>query len=864
MLVARARGESRDTENCEENAYSHATGRSVRKSTSSVDLIVLQLRGPLGRGIMPVVKRALVFLAIAPALAASCADDTLPVSGTDAGGPDGVTPLVDAAPDHVRVAYDGAGPPPSPRTPVAAELVDGRASLQALMFAAGEMQISGEPFASHFAGRNLPDYDRTYLPTDQYIINNGGDEPTPVTDLFGFSTAVESYEYSKYHMNMIAQQTSAGLSLQNGPVVSAHEPGATPLERIKSIAARLMTAAGTDVAGYAVLPPPANNTQNYLGFNGLWPTFAPFRSFDTATVKPHHEVVKSCTFQGGYGGIPTFGQTVPEYECAYNSLHIGTTSGADPAMDLVARAAAVESVLVPGVLGLATWKEALWAIDFTGRLHDAASNPVNDVAASDRNKVGTSQNLVLGTDPLGAVRGTFIGSTPLEGMWGLLMLAEMENAAELLVTQLTTTDGATLSGFPTKAAALSYDYTSPLRWFPAAVKATEDTTAPFPVLVSLAIDDAKSRSEDLAGLLLGNAMFFGMTDARNAALGQQLGLTLTFDGDPFPLDNGFADGEETAHDRALGVLRVAFVNLDRMHADPTLGVLLDTATVSAGVVTRGDTVTTTSLAHAVIGLRQTLLSLNASITQYGAADPDPAADAKGILNDAPIHPPGGSRTFSARVRKVLEDNAKFVRDVLTKDDGTVFNGAKIAGGAATPDSSPAHVESHAAALRALVEGFLVTGDSTYRDRARAVATRLAGAFYSAPARMFRGEAGGKDEIHMSAERFAWLQSALRETHKVLHVPGDPVLDRTILEDRIARANKLFLNGWDDLDGNQQVDLASECLAARLQMAEQALTGELGRDDVGRATTDRDSDCVPEIDNAERASVLASDVFFHSP
>jgi hypothetical protein len=99
---------------------------------------------------------------------------------------------------------------------------------------------------------------------------------------------------------------------------------------------------------------------------------------------------------------------------------------------------------------------------------------------------------------------------------------------------------------------------------------------------------------------------------------------------------------------------------------------------------------------------------------------------------------------------------------------------------------------------------------------------------------------------------------------VLHVEGDAVIDRTVLEDRIARVNKLFLNGWDDLDGNQQVDKPAECLAGRLQMGEQSLTGELGRDDVGRRTSDRDGDCVLEIDSAARASVLASEVHFHSP
>jgi hypothetical protein len=801
------------------------------------------------------------------AVAASCGSNLPSSAGPEDAGGDATTgdaPL-DAPFDHVRIPYDGNAPPAGPRTRVTAELKSSRVDVQQLMFAAGEMQISGEPFAQHFAGRNLNNYDRTYLPTDQYIVDTGGDAPTTLTDLFGFSTAVESYEYSKYHMNMISQETGAGLSLANGPAMLLRETGATGLDKLRAHTARLLVTAGTNVAGYAVLPAPVSNNQNYLGFSGLWPVFAPFKSFDS-TIQPHHEAVQSCTFAGGYGGIPTLGSTLPEYECAYNSLHLGSTSGADPGLDLAYRRTAVESVLVPGVLGLATWKQALWSIDFTSRLHDAGSNPVNAVAPADLHKVGTGGNIVVGTDPVGAAMGTFIGSTPLEGMWGMLMLSEMENSAELVVSQLTTADGATLGGFATRADAVAYDYTSPLRWFPAAVTVTEDLTVPFPAVTGYAIADAQSRAVDLGALLLGNAMFFGMTDGRNAALGGSLGLSLTFDGAPFPADDGAAGGEDTAHDRALAVLRVAFIDLDRMHADPTLGVIMDTATVAGGVVTRGDTVTTTSLSHVIIGLRQTLLSLNAAITQYGAADPDPAIDARGILNTMAIHPPGGATpAFSGRVRQVFTTNATFVRDVLTTADGSVANGATIAAGQATLDPTATTLESQAAAVRALLEGFLVTGDATFRDRARAVVSKLLGtAFYSAPGLLFRGVAAGPDEVHMTPERFAWLQSALRETHKVAHVPGDPLLDRAALEPRVARVNKLFLNGWDDLNGDKVVDVNGECLGARMQMGEQSLTGELGRDDVGRATSDRDSDCVPEIDDVQRTSTLASEVFFHAP
>ncbi len=794
---------------------------------------------------------------IAGALVASCSSDNVATVVDDAGADGGstdATDIVDVM--HDRVPYDSTMPPSVPRTPVASETVTTRVDVQGLLFAAGEMQISGEPFASGFAGRNLANYDRNHLPTDEYILGVNGDDPKPVTDLFGFSTAVESYEYSKYHMNMVFQESTAGISLANGPVV-ATLAGATSLDRLRARMFALLSTAGTDVGGYATLPAPANNDQNYLGFPGVWPVFAPFKSFDPAMV-PTLNVVQSCTFSGGYGGVGSGQNFSPLYECAYNTTH------------LTNRDAQVEKVIVPGVLGMATWKEALWAIDFAGRLHDSGSNPINAVAPADLAHVGERNNTVLATNPPGALIGTYIGSSPLEGMWGLVMLSAMENEAEWLVSSLMTTNGTTLGGFATKAAATAYDYTSPLAWFPAAITVTETPTVPYPGVASLAITDATSRSVDLSALLLGHAMLFGMTDPRNAGLGQRIGLLATFDGAPFAADDGIANGEDTVHDRALAVLRVAFVDLDRMHADPALGVFVDTATVSGTTVTRSATASTTSIAHAVIALRQTLLSLNGSITQYGAPDPDPAADTKGILNTSPIHPPsvspdaGAPPTFSARVRQVFTTNAAFVRDVLTKADGSVANSATIANGVATATTAPATLESQAAAIRALAEAFLVTGDVTFRDRARAVAKRLESGFYSAAARMYRGVDGGPISVRMTAERFAWLQSALRETYKVLHLPGDLPIDRVVLEDRIARLHKLVLNGWDDINGDQILDTPAECLAGRLQMAEQALTGELGRDDLNRPVADRDQDCVTELAHAKVASVLAGEVFFHSP
>jgi hypothetical protein len=793
-------------------------------------------------------------------IACSTSQSATPPGNGDGGG-DASEPSPDAPTDAVyeQIPYDGISMPAVPRVPVGAEIVSNRVDVQSLLFASGEMQISGEPFAQGFAGRNLGDYDRNYIPPNMYILNNGSEDPAPVLDLFGFSTAVESYEYSKYYMNMVIQESTAGVSLADGPLVS-QLTGATSLARLQARMADLLTNAGTDVGGYATLPPPPGNTLNYLGFPGQWPSFLPFKDWDP-TLAPSLQVVSSCTYQGGYSGLGLGGTGAvdPIYECDYNTTH------------LVDRDSQVDKVLVPGVLGMATWKEAIWAIDFAGRIHDKCNNQVTTVAPGDLPTVGQRGNTVVAGDP-GACTGTYIGSSSLEGMWGLTMMASTDNEAEWLLDQALTSDGQTLGGFASHLdTALAYDYGAPLMWFPAAVGVTEDETViPYPAVQSLAIQDPTSRSVDLAALLLGHAMLFGTTDPRNVGVGQRVGFQCVFDGDPFPADDGVADGEATLHDRTLSVIRVGFLDLDRMHSDPKLGIIMDGATVAGGVPTPSTTVTTTSLAHVLIALRQTVLSLNGSITQYGAPDPSPLADLKGILNPLPFHPPasaaldgGAPPDFSQRVRAVFLTNAAFVRDVLTQADGTVADTATITGGHAVASTGAPSLETQTAAARALTEAYLMTGDETYRDRARAVVRKLATDFYSAPARMFRQQAGGPDEVHMSSERFGWLESALRETYKTLSVQGDPVLDRVVLEDRVERVIKLYLNGWDDLNGNGVVDAPAECLQGRMQLGEQALTGELGRDGMGRPVADRDGDCVQELAHAKNGSVQASDVFFHA-
>src|SRR5690348_15238834 len=100
-------------------------------------------------------------------------------------------------------------PPPDAPPPVHVTITASVGSTRFItrehMLASGEMQISGEPLAEAM-GRNLGAYSRDRLPSDLYF------EPTlnaSWIDLAGFSTGVESYEYSKQPMNMLAFESGA-------------------------------------------------------------------------------------------------------------------------------------------------------------------------------------------------------------------------------------------------------------------------------------------------------------------------------------------------------------------------------------------------------------------------------------------------------------------------------------------------------------------------------------------------------------------------------------------------------------------------------------------------------------------------------
>jgi hypothetical protein len=299
-------------------------------------------------------------------------------------------------------------------------------------------------------------------------------------------------------------------------------------------------------------------------------------------------------------------------------------------------------------------------------------------------------------------------------------------------------------------------------------------------------------------------------------------------------------------------------------------VLVDDVTMSGATPARGTATSTTSVAYAVLGLRTALRALSSQLRLYSNNAPDTALGAT-LLDAMPVHAPSGG-SLAARVQSILRTEGDLLLDRLTDATGRAFDGWDVSRNA--PVDQQDLLDSHTAAVRGLFATYLVTGDVRYRDRAIAVFSRLQSTFYDADARIYTATPAPAASVEYTPLRFALLQSALRDMYELVAArPGGETLE-PMLEERVARVDKLILNGWDDRNQNRVVDYPDECVnmqgivpAGGLQMAERTLTGETGtlQEQLSSAqrtaTWDREHDCVPEIDDAHLPSALAGSVTF---
>jgi hypothetical protein len=754
---------------------------------------------------------------------------------------------------------EGGGGAPALPTGLTATVKSRRFFTADHLLASIEMQISGEPFAE-LLGRDLAGYDRFSSTPDVYT-DPATSQPAP--DQLGFTTAVESYEYSKQAMNTVSFEAGAGLSLQFGPLlnpagVEGEAAYALLLPRLQYFA-RASRAAGAKIGkDFVVVPAPVGDPDNAYGWPGFWPVYAEFRSFDP-TIQPTVGADKQCSLAGAIDEPTLPGTTTPyvaDYECDARSLNLPD------------RDAQVEKVLAVDALGLSAWKQALWAINYWASLHDVDQNPIRKVDSATLALVGLPDNKVVGQwpdplDPTGTSlvfgkSGTFFGDVSLEGWQGLVMLDEIDNKSALMLNGLTTTDGASLSGVADVKAALDYDYASPVRWWPGAIAVTEKATAQspaeakklFPRAITFSIQDKESRLQDLTAVLGGFGVVYAMTDAANPEIGGSQPFLATFDGAPFVADDGLPDGEASLHDRSLGLLKIALVNLDKLHFDPANKVLTDTAAPAAS--SRGTTVSTLHTAYSILGLRTAVRGLNASLTLYSNDTPDtvgaPIPLDQTALGGAPF-----TGSLGARALALLTAQGDFLADKLVDASGLAANGWDLAAGQADP--SPTTLEAQAGAIRGLLEAYLATSNEHYRQRAREAYAVLDQQFWMGDVHLYRTTLGESAKMTYTPRAFGALHGALRQYWKlVARSPGKEALAAEVLS-RITAGMKLVVNGWNDTNADGLVQ-PGECLGGGLQMAERALTGELS---IVADHGDRDHDCVRDIATAKVSASLAAEL-----
>jgi len=761
---------------------------------------------------------------------------------------------------------------------VAASSVDPTFAVRDHLIAAVEMQLSGEPFAETM-GRVLSEYSRDHLPTNIYfdptIPGNTGR-----VDLVGFSTAVESYEYSKQQLNNVGLESGAGLSSAFGPVTNPSGlTGVAAEQALRGLVQSFGAASnGTSRFIHTALTVPPNNVANPLGWPGIWPVMMPFSSFDPH-IAPTNSVAESCsiTSDDDPGATGAIGSN--DYECDYTGLNLPN------------RSAQVSGTIDPGSTGWHAWKAALWVLNYLQVMHDSQENPIQRVALDQLALVGTPGNTIDGDPGPGnpSVPGVFLGSSDIEGFQAAMFVEMMNDQVEQWLTKLTTTDGTTLSGFSSLSDALAYSTTSPLRWFPGSVRVTEaDDASGFPRPAGFAIATPDSQLLDLAGMLGAYSSLYALTDHANTQTGGAQPALAYFDGSPFADDDQLPNGQPTTHDRMLAIMRVLLVNIERIHRDPTTGLPMDMVSMAHGNVTRGTTLSTDVAAYTLLALRTARRAVDSALVLYSNTTPD-SEGAPCLLDSLPMI---AGRPYSKELDSLISSIANLFYDALTDDTGVAYLGWDISSG--TPTDGGESLDAHTAAIRGLLVAYLATGDVKYRERAQLVYQRLESQFYFTPARIYQLTAGGTpSSVTFTPRRFGLLQGALRDMYELVGVnSGYEALGAELL-DRVSRLNKLVLDGWDDRDQDEQVGWPTECVRyvtnytgpgsetsvlaggngntlvfGGLQMAERTLTGEMGSladvpmPGVPRVVmTDRQTNCVPEVSAVGLPAALASSITF---
>ncbi|MBW7474384.1 hypothetical protein K0T92_06475 [Paenibacillus oenotherae] len=583
------------------------------------------------------------------------------------------------------------------------------------MFAYAEFELSGEPLAES-------------LGLDLDVLEIGKlDSPTA----FDYIAGVESYEYSEEAMYEVVEKSGMGLHLVNGPAIAelAKQSGQTANETLAARFLKLAESVGQ----------PADQIQQ-----NMYPTFIEYVSGD-----PHYaQKVDTAKFADGENGTYT-----PKYQVDFGTLRWKRDG--------------MKKQLVPAAYGGTMLKQALWAGDFLGNLHNAESDEEVDATTVDNSPEGEL--------------GLKLGVSSADGIQGMILTEEIWN--KLLYVR------DNLFYDPSSKAIGALSDGNDTTYLPHAIDVAETDDVSYANAKSLNVTDKRSVLQDQWLMLWPTSEFYGMTDQRPGNPNRNPAFARVFDGDPFPAAPAVNTDDNPSNDIASSdpytvsrdVLLALFNNIQSRHWNDKLGVFV---TENDGTA-QGNEVNTFDAGYTIEALRMFQRAIDGLPVGYANGDA-----AEGLKTE-----------WGKQAKEMIVKQADFILHSLITKDGLVISSYDT-------EKEKAGVETtllaQLGAIRGLTSAFLVTESEKYRDGARKLYAAMDSKLWDNDIKAYRTKG---DEAKYDAFTAGGVSAVLRLALQHLKNTGEEsdapkALDQTAIQDRYVAFYRQVINGPSLEEGMQ--------------------------------------------------------------